>query len=855
MGLVLISRNQRTIIIFGGLKTVRISDRPAAGGLRGFVASSLVATTMLSASMLVTAPAAAQASRNYDIPAGPLPLVLSRFIQTSGVAVVYDAALTQRAASAGLKGAYGPAEALSRILAGSGLTYRQTGSGAFTIERAPQATSGEVRLGSVRVEGAGDVSTMASASSDPGQTEDTGSYSTNAVTIGKSARSIRETPQSVSVITRARLDDQNLRTMDDALLNAPGIVAEQQSSLERGFFSRGFEITTIQYDGVPTERKDGFLTSPDLAGYDRVEILRGPAGLFNGAGQPGATINLVRKRPQKERQLHLQARVGSWDYKRVDADTNVPFNNSGSLRGRVVASYEDREFFYDYGDSQKAVLYGIVEADLGENTTLGAGVNYEHLDSIPFYTGILRYANGTDLELPRSTYTNGNWSTLDVETTTLFADLTHHFGDSWKLKIGATKMREKNTGFSGAACCSIALGTTAESATTGATFSAFDQTLIGDQWGFDGNLTGSFEAFGQSHDLLLGANYMMRDYDNDGQAYSGPAYNPFTYDPYTFNFIPTVFARAASSTTNRLEQWGVYGSLRFALTDRAKLLVGGRFSAWKTRTLNRVTDVVTSRYKQSGRFTPYVAATYDVLSNWTAYASYVQIFRAQSNLFTANGDPLDPATGGNAEAGLKGELFDKRVNATIALFHTIEKGRSQMDPDNPSPCAGSPTLGACYIQDGKVRSQGVDVEFTGMLTSSWQIAAGYTFNATKYLRDRAANGTPTSNERQPLSTFTPKHMLRLWTTYQLPGVASDFTVAGGVNFQTKMFKRSSTIYVEQPSYSVWSGRVSYQISPELRAAINVNNIFDKKYYRTIGTTSGNWYGEPRNAMLSLEAKF
>ncbi|SEI71628.1 outer-membrane receptor for ferric coprogen and ferric-rhodotorulic acid [Sphingomonas sp. OV641] len=830
-------------------------NRPTAIGLRGLALSSLMMTTVLGAGMVIAGPAAAQASRSYDIPAGSLSSVLGRFIQASGVAVVYDASLTQGVSSAGLRGSYGPAEALSRILSGSGLTYRQTGAGSFTIERAPQTTDNEVRLDAVRVEGAGDAGLMASTSSDPGQTEDTGSYATNAVTIGKSTRSIRETPQSVSVITRARLDDQNLRTMDDALLNAPGIVAEQQSSFERNFFSRGFEITTIQYDGVPTERNSGFFSSPDLASYDRVEVLRGPAGLFNGAGQPGATINLVRKRPQKERHLHLQGRVGNWDYKRVDGDTSVPLNASGSIRSRFVASYEDREFFYDYADSTKAVLYGIVEADLGPNTTLGVGINYEQLDAIPFYTGILRYANGTDLNLPRSTYTNGSWSTLNVDTTTFFADLTHHFGENWKLKLGGTKMRENNTGFSGAACCSIALTTTPASTTTGATFSAFDQTLIGDQWAFDGSLTGSFEAFGQSHDLLIGGNYMNRDYDNDGQAYSGPAYNPFTYNPYTFNFVPSVPARAASSTTNNLEQWGLYGSLRLALTDRAKLLFGGRFSSWKTRTQNNVTGLVTSQYRQKGRFTPYVAATYDVLSNWTAYASYVQIFRSQSNLFTAEGEPLDPATGGNAEAGLKGELFDQRVNATIAVFHTIEKGRSQIDVENPSPCSGSPTLGNCYIQDGKVRSQGVDVELTGMLTPNWQIAAGYTYNVTKYLRDRAANGTPTINERQPLSTFTPKHMLRLWTSYQLPGAASALTVAGGVNFQTAMYKRTATIFVEQPTYSVWSGRVSYQISPELKASANFNNIFDQTYYRTIGTTSGNWYGEPRSAMLSLEARF
>lgn len=141
-------------------------------------------------------------------------------------------------------------------------------------------------------------------------TENSGSYTTGGVSIGKATRSLRETPQSVTVITRYRLDDQNLRTVDDALLNAPGIIAEYQSSTERKFYSRGFEIDQVQFDGVPTQRGNGFSTSYDLAAYDRVEILRGPAGLFNGAGDPGGTINLVRKRPARDAQFQAAASVG-----------------------------------------------------------------------------------------------------------------------------------------------------------------------------------------------------------------------------------------------------------------------------------------------------------------------------------------------------------------------------------------------------------------------------------------------------------------------------------------------------------------------------------------------------------------
>lgn len=678
-------------------------------------------------------------------------------------------------------------------------------------------------------------------------TEFTGSYTTGASTIGKSQQPLKDTPQSVTVITRQLLDDQNTRSLDDALRTAPGILVQDSSSYERTYYSRGFAVDTIQYDGVPTQRNNGFAVSPDLAAYDRVEVLRGPAGLFNGAGSPGGTVNLVRKRPLKLRQTSAQVSVGSFNAYRGDIDLNLPMNDSGSVRARLVAGHEDKKFFYDRAHTKRSLLYGIVETDLTPDTTLGMGLNYEKNDLIPMYGGLPRYTNGGDIRLPRSTNLNAAWAHTNIETTTVFADLNHRINSDWHIKTSISSLKEENADFSGSN-----FGAVNPATGLGSTISAFNQRLVGEQTGIDASLTGSFSAFGRKHDVLVGANYQKRDYDLYSQLYTVPnaAINVFNFNAANYSNFPTVTARAATNTLNRLEQKGLYGSLRLALSDPLKLIIGGRISHTENSTLNKVSGLYSTRpYKESSQFTPFGALTFDLNPQWTAYVSYAEIFRSQSNMYTVAGTPLDPATGTNYEAGVKGSHLGGKLNSSVALFRTIENNRSLQVV--ASPCSGSPVGGACFVNDAKVRSQGLDAEVSGELLPRWQVAGGYTFNQTRYLRDLAAN------QNQPLSSFTPKHIFKLWTTYQLPQGLSDWTVGGGVNLQSMAYKLNGTARIEQAGYAVWSARATYRINRNLTAALNVNNLFDKTYYQTLGSSTGggNWYGAPRSVTATLQAVF
>lgn len=336
---------------------------------------------------------------------------------------------------------------------------------------------------------------------------------------------------------------------------------------------------------------------------------------------------------------------------------------------------------------------------------------------------------------------------------------------------------------------------------------------------------------------------------------TNPVINPFTFNPRDYATLPSTPARAATNTLESVEQSGIYGSLRLALGDATRLVVGGRVSNWRGATRNLLTGAwSTAPYKESGEFTPYAALSVDVARDWTGYVSYAEIFRSQANQFTASGNRLAPATGSNYEAGLKGALLGGRVNASVAEFRILEQNRSQTDPANPRPCAASPTGGACYVAEGKVRSQGLDAELSGSLLPGLDTSAGYTVNQTRYLRDRTATGAPSANQDQPLSTFTPRHIVRLWTNYQVP--ASAWPVGGGVNFQSKSYKTSGAYRIAQSGYAVWSGRVGYRINRNLTASVNLNNLLDKQYCRTLGSISGsNWYGEPRNVSAKLTALF
>jgi len=168
---------------------------------------------------------------------------------------------------------------------------------------------------------------------------------------------------------RQRLEDQNLHSLEEAMQHTPGItIAPVGAGVLYDFYSRGFPITNIAFDGAQTSSgaDSGIDSQPDTALLDRMEVLRGADGLMNGSGQPGGSVNLVRKRPLAHAQTAGSVSVGSWSNKRIEFDASRPLNQAGSLRARGVLAWQERNFFYDTQDANKRVAYGVLEADLGK---------------------------------------------------------------------------------------------------------------------------------------------------------------------------------------------------------------------------------------------------------------------------------------------------------------------------------------------------------------------------------------------------------------------------------------------------------------------------------------------------------
>ncbi|MEG1328859.1 MAG: TonB-dependent receptor plug domain-containing protein, partial [Janthinobacterium sp.] len=263
-----------------------------------------------------------------------------------------------------------------------------------------------------------------------------------------------ETPQSVSVITRQQIDDQGLRTLQDVLLQAPGITVDHSSSTREydQVFSRGFEVTSYMFDGIPTSKNLEARTF-DMAIYDRVEIIRGATGLISGTGSPSAAINLVRKRPGRAFAATAGAQAGSWDRYRIEGDISTPLTADGRVRARIVAAHEDQRSFIDRYQQKKDVLYAIVEADLTPSTVLSAGINYQKEKlkgagrDFPMF-----YADGSQTRFPRSMNGTAAWSTYDREQSMLFATLDHYFDNDWVAKVAVSRSSNRYDalqGFSG----------------------------------------------------------------------------------------------------------------------------------------------------------------------------------------------------------------------------------------------------------------------------------------------------------------------------------------------------------------------------------------------------------------------
>lgn len=662
-------------------------------------------------------------------------------------------------------------------------------------------------------------------------TEGSQSYTTGPMqTATKLPLTIRETPQAVTVVTRQRMDDQAMTSINDVVRYTPGLFLDQSSGPGRQTYtSRGFDIDNIMYDGLPASYS-GYTAGvqPNLAMFDHVEVIRGATGLATGSGNPSAAINMVRKRPTAVPQVSLTGTVGSWDDYRGVFDASGPLNDSRTVRGRIVGSYQDANSFRDKEKSDHGVFYGVVEADLSDATTATLGLSRQEDQTNYFWGGLPLGADGHHLNLPRSTYSGSDWENKKIQIDTVFGKLEHRFDNDWKLRVAGSSSSLDGL-FSGTYLSRYdgPLETT-----------AYQSRPEEKQTAFDVYASGPVEAFGRTHEVVVGTS--RRVYDQTSKEYS-------PYDTGLPIGAPKPDFVRDGKTHSIATQDAVYLTTRLSLADPLTLILGGRLDWYDYD--DRAGD---EDYKVTRNLTRYAGLIYKLDEHHSLYTSYTDVFQPQSAQ-DLSGKVLKPVVGENYEVGIKGEYFNGALNTSLAVFQIDQKNLKTQSPTQ----AGCAVL-TCYDAAGLVRSQGIEMELQGALTENWQVGAGYTYARTHYLKD-----ADPANKNQQFNTDTPEHLFKVSTVYRLQGALEKMRVGGNVYWQSRMYNdialTDGSYRLEQGSYAVADLMAGYQVSKNLDLQLNANNIFDRTYYTAIGASSV-WgstdvYGNPRSYALTAKYSF
>lgn len=651
----------------------------------------------------------------------------------------------------------------------------------------------------------------------------------------------REIPQSISIISHQRIEDQNLDDIIDVLANTTGVTSTQSDSERTEFYARGFYIDAYQFDGLPTQMVQNWSygdSGLDLALYDRVEVVRGATGLLSGAGNPSASVNLIRKHADSaELTGSASVNVGSWGRTRTTVDVGSALNASGTVRGRVIGSYLDTDGQMDRYNQRKTLGYAVIDADLTPDTQLSVGYDYQQKRANGATWGgfPMLYSDGSRTGYDESFNASPNWTYWDTTSKRAFATLQHAFSNGWKFKVGATHDETKaddklfypayNDWTTGASNFDRTNG-------TGISPSAGFYNTERKVTGVDGYVDGPFQLFGREHQFMAGLSYNKRDYANYGDYQVGGAgktWDPFTsYLHWTGNISEPNWNPLALASRGTITQKAGYAAARLSLADPLKLIIGARYTDWKSEGENDDRE-----HKVT---TPYAGLVFDINDTYSTYASYTEIFQPQT-LKDRDGSYLDPVDGKSYEVGVKGAWFDNRLNASLAVFRIEQDNVGQATGE---PVQGSPNEFAYRAARGTV-SRGFEFEVNGELAPGWNA----TFGASRYVAKDINDAD--------INTNLPQTALKLFTSYT-PQSLQELTVGGGANWQNRIYYPVPAYgRIEQSGYALVSAFVRYRISPEFSVQANLNNLLDKKYLSQINGYGA--YGDGRNGSLTFTWSF
>jgi catecholate siderophore receptor len=745
----------------------------------------------------------------FLLPAQPLTDALGEFARQAGVRVEADLAAAAGARSRAVSGSYTAAEALRRLLEGTGLAARFPESGTVLVRREDAGEERVYGLAALTVVG------------ERGR----GYAGTRTTSATKTDTPLRDTPQSVTVVTRDVINDQAMQGMGDVVRYVPGISMGQGEGHRDAPTIRGNSSTADFFvDGV----RDDAQYFRDLYNVERVEALKGSNAMIFGRGGGGGVLNRVTKEAQWAPTRAFSATGGSFEHTRVTGDLGQGFGES--FAARLNGMYENSGGFRDRADVERYAVNPTVALSLGARTIVRAGYelfsDQRRVDrGIPSFQGrpsdadITTFFGNPDLSRSEmevhaaSALVEHAAGALTIRNRTRFADYDKFYQNSFPGAVNAEGTQVTLSAYNNATDRR----------------NLFNQTDL-----IVGATTG-----GVRHTLLLGAevgrqeteNFRETGYYNDATtSISAPFDAPTVATPITFRQSATDADNRAKATVA-----GVYFQDQLELAPWLQAVVGLRFDRFEVDFHNNRNDQDLSR--SDDLLSPRAGLVFKPAAAASIYGTYsVSYLPSSGDQFSslnATTETLEPEEFTNYEVGAKWDVRPT-LALTAAVYRLDRTNTSAPDPLDPTKT----------VQTGSQRTQGLELGVSGNVTDAWQVYGGFTAQKAEITSTTAAAA---EGKRVPL---VPERTLSLWNRYQ---VLRSVGLGFGVIHQTDMFAAIDNS-VTLPGFTRADGALFLRLSSLVNVQLNVENLFDERYY---GTSHGNnniMPGASRTVRISLTTR-
>jgi TonB-dependent siderophore receptor len=795
----------------------------------------------------------------FSIPPQSLASAVMHFAEQSSIQVVTSSAELERFRSRGLSGRYNVRAALTELLTGTGLTFREVGSGTVSIaKREPQRDETAASPAGTPIRLAQAEGTPSSDAANASQDAVTGVVEDVVVTAQRKFRPetssaasklelpLIETPQALTVLSSEFLNIARLNDTAGVIAYAPGVELQGMGDgTQANINARGFAINrerSFRINGLSADSEIDL----DYYAMDRVEIVRGPASSLYGETDYGATLNRVLKRPNGRRAFGASAELGSYDFRRLQADFQTPLGDS-PVSVRAVAAVQDSETFIDATEDDRILFAPSLSIDLDRTQLLLQGY-YQKLegatsDGFPLInTGALDDRGLPVYELPtqpRERNYAADVFEIDSENQFVYGQADHAFNDTTRLSFKTGYSRIKMANVSGVYFNADAAGNSV--------ISPFREDKTKEDLSVDLALEKSLTMGGREQRFVVSADWRMNQLWSPRLAvYPSMPVNIFEDGPFVGYPDPMPVVGEFRSTRQYFSGVSTMAYLKPA--ERLSVLLGLRYSRIDTNVRNYANAGrvdVTIDGASDNQLVPRAALVYSLADQHKAYLSYSEGIIFNQTSLRVDGTPVNPETGVQYELGFKGELADRRVMYGASLFRIERKDSAQRIPDRPTD------LPPAFENVGEQFHQGLELELVGEPVPGLNLVASYAYldvDINEAVNPLAVGQTPSGS---------PVHSYSFFTTYEiLHGPLRSLTFGGGVVARSER-EADSVGSFALPGYERVDLRMSYNVTDAMLLELNAQNLLNERIYTSqYGAANfGIAYGYPRTYAARLSYRW